>query len=66
MIKVSGLNVMYKTFDFIIPLGVRIFKYFGANVFLNYNKYNLKKITKQNKIQLFQKQLSNKVLEFCF
>ena len=24
MIKVSSLNVIYKTFDFIIPLGVRI------------------------------------------
>ena len=24
MIKVSGLNVIYKTFDFIIPLGVWI------------------------------------------
>ena len=43
------------------------FKYLGANVFLNQNKYNFKKkLIKENKIQLFQKQLPNKFPEFYF
>ena len=43
------------------------FKYFGAKMLLNQKKYNLKKkLTKENKIHLFQKQLPNKFPKFCF
>ena len=68
MIKVLGLNVIYKTFDFIIPLGVRILNTLEQTCFwirIDINFF-LKKLTKQNKIQLFQKQLPNKFPKFCF